>query len=229
MARNPKLIACTFVTSLVIFLLPYTIFSRSVLDAYPPMVMLALAAAGYSALAVIVLVAFLCSLLSDAHRWLTGASETTAPTPAELEAGTASTAPEPTTPEADTTPTPSTASAKLSINAKLSTKLVMVPAIGLVVLYLLVKCDVVSLDKPLLENIGAALLFFLLGLEVDFAVLVLLFFGALITQGWRSRRGAAAAATATPPTVLFDEGEVAEEAPVTKEEREFKEVEKASA
>jgi len=227
MARNPKLIAYTFVTSLVIFLLPYTIFSRSVLDAYPPMVTLALAfiwvgekfVAGYSAFAVIVLVAFLCSLLSDAHRWLTGASETTAPTPAELEAGTASTAPEPTTPEADTPSTPSTASAKLS------TRLVMVPAIGLVVLYILVRCDVVSLDKPLLENIGAALLFFLHGLEVDFAVLVLLFFGALITQGWRSRR--TAAAVATPPTVLFDEGEVVEEAPVAKEEREFKKAEKA--
>ncbi|KAJ7115298.1 hypothetical protein C8R44DRAFT_794403 [Mycena epipterygia] len=227
MARSYKSIAYTFVTSVVIFLLPYTIFSRRVLDAYPPMVTLALAfiwvaekiVAGYAALAVIVIVALLCTLASDAHRWLTGAPETTAPTPAELEAGTASTAPEPTTPEADTPSNPSTASTKLS------TRLVMVPAIGLVVLYILVRCDVVSLDKLLLENIGAVLLYFLHGLEVDFAVLVLLFFGALITQGWRSRR--TAAAVATPPTVLFDEGEVAEEAPVTKEEREFKEVKKA--
>ncbi|KAJ7115286.1 hypothetical protein C8R44DRAFT_794385 [Mycena epipterygia] len=207
---------------LIIVLLPYTIFSPRVLESYPQVLAVALAiiwvgekvCAGGAAFALIMLGFYLHLALRYARQRLTGAGRTP-PTPADPEVGTATTVPESVAPEADTALIPSPE--KISPTTAIA---LTVPVTGSFLFYFVrvVQADLVSLEKPLLDNIGAVLLYVLRGLGIDFAIVLVVLFGVWITKGWRSRRRAAAAAA--PHTVLFDEGKVAEEAAGTKEERE---------
>ncbi|KAJ7160534.1 hypothetical protein C8R43DRAFT_340973 [Mycena crocata] len=179
-----------------------------------------------------------CSLLSDLHKRLTGAPPSDAdptPTPAELEAGAATRLHDLAVLEAevagvDPPAAPTSAVVKLSALSKVAS--LMTSTISS--LFIFFKSDTVSLDKPLLENAGAALLYILRGLEVLFVAMLFLGFVA-----WsRKRRSQAAteafamegphpAAPVPSVEVLFDESTIAEAVPATKEDREFKEAEKA--
>ncbi|KAJ7115275.1 hypothetical protein C8R44DRAFT_855314 [Mycena epipterygia] len=174
----------------------------------------------------IISVCMLSSLVVDFLGWLrvTGAAEPTTPTSAELEDGTATPAPNPVVFDAETTTTPASAEPARPPTLRASPPLQIMVLIcsGIYLTVQFFQHDVVSVEKPLLENIAAALNFLLDGLRVLEVILVMFLvflFGAWITGGWQSRRAA------VPPTVLFDDGEVAEEAAGTKEERESKEAE----
>ncbi|KAJ6568925.1 hypothetical protein B0H19DRAFT_1134239 [Mycena capillaripes] len=169
-------------------------------------------------------VCFACWLVSDAYRWLTGASAETSSTPspthAELEDGTVSPMHElevleaevagaqpPIVPKSTSAFTPTT-------GGKLTALLVC----GIFFEFYIY--GVVSREKPLMENVSAALLYILRGWEVIFFAFVVLLLGA-----WVVKSRSAAAAAATPPVELLFEGILPEdELPTAKE---FTESEKA--
>ncbi|KAJ7449460.1 hypothetical protein B0H11DRAFT_1928612 [Mycena galericulata] len=169
-------------------------------------------------------------LLHDAYGWLTGratAASTNAsatPTPADLENGSAPRLADLATLEAEAAagvpPAPEVPS---RVRRNLYWALSSVSFISSFFIYLFISRNVVSPDKPLLENVGATGLFILGGLEVDFVFLLL---GAVV--GYCVRRGRRAATTApvlptagsaTTAEVVFDKA-----ASVTEEEKEYKDV-----
>ncbi|KAJ7449459.1 hypothetical protein B0H11DRAFT_1928611 [Mycena galericulata] len=182
---------------------------------------------GAAVFSLIAALATLCTVLHDVYGWLTGraTAASTTPTPADLENGGAPglddvaaleaevTVAEPPAPAASP-PKPKPSAVRRIVNSALFI---------FYFVYIFLSLNVVSLDKPLLENIGATSVFILNGLEVDFV-----FFLLAAVAGCCMRRGPRAAATApvlptavsaTVAEVVFDEA-----APATKEEKEYKDV-----
>ncbi|KAJ7671886.1 hypothetical protein B0H17DRAFT_1141421 [Mycena rosella] len=174
---------------------------------------------GFAALSLVVAVLLLASLLSGAHKWLTRAkSSTPAPTPADLEDGTAAPLRELETLEAEVTGTePPKLEAKAG-EATTTGKITSFLFSAIFFTYELYQSGVVELQKPVLENVAAALMYILRGLEVVFVAFLLLLLGCAMV---RSR--SAPEAVPAPTTVLFDDGAVpAEEAPAAIDEKDHK-------
>ncbi|KAJ7615243.1 hypothetical protein DFH06DRAFT_1307302 [Mycena polygramma] len=179
---------------------------------------------GLASGAFLVAVCMACSLTGDAYRWLTGAhTEESTPTPAQLEAGTASrdlhelevleAEVAGTAPPAVSTSSADKEKVKLTTGRKIWTLLTSSVVFG----YQFFQQGVVSPETPLLDNVCATLLYILRGWEVIFVGFLLLMLGAYITKS-RSR-SAAAAEAAAPAEVLF-EGTLPEEeeTPVVKDD-----------
>ncbi|KAJ7746018.1 hypothetical protein B0H16DRAFT_1557475 [Mycena metata] len=162
-----------------------------------------------SAAAFFTIIVTLVLLVRDLRRWLTGATPAqtaSVATPAELEAGVAADAS-----EADTNPSlPNSSSVP---EPTLTQKLVTLAVFTYFLVRQCYKDEVMSLERPALDNALAALLYIFHGLEVLFAMFLVL---CLWTGLKRSRSASAAGADATLPTVaeaqppavevLFDEG-----------------------
>ncbi|KAJ7115285.1 hypothetical protein C8R44DRAFT_855319 [Mycena epipterygia] len=224
-----------FVGTFLLFLAP------TVLESYPQTAALASAltwvgnkvSQGVTTFIFLIAVCMLSSLVGDFRAWLTSTAAPITPTPAELEDGTATPPSELPVPDAAAAAAAAAAATPTepAANAKPSTLRAILTLIcsGVYFAFDFFQRDIVSLDKPLLENVGAALLFLLRGFEIIFVMFLVLVVGARLAMGSRSARRAAvaeAAAAAAPPTVLFDEGEVAE-VPAAKGEKEALEVELA--
>ncbi|KAJ7861871.1 hypothetical protein B0H13DRAFT_1112411 [Mycena leptocephala] len=145
-----------------------------------------------------------CSLINDAHKWLTGASPATRPV--TLEDGTI----DPAALGVAGTDSPAPAESTEST--------VMVNVFSLLSFsYYFIQqwfiADIVSLRRPLLENLAAALLYTLRGLDVTFVSFLILVFVI-----WLKKRPsyAVAQAPARPVEVLFN-------GVATKEEKEYME------
>ncbi|KAJ7449462.1 hypothetical protein B0H11DRAFT_2078756, partial [Mycena galericulata] len=174
-------------------------------------------------------IATLATLIHDAYGWITGraaATSTTTPTPADLENGSAPgvddlaaleaevAAAEPPAPVAPTRTKPS----------------VLRRILGLVTsswsfTYVFLSRNVVSLDKPVLENLGATGLFILRGLEIIFVFFLLCgVVGLCVRRGRRTAVAAPVLPTTVSPTATAAEVVFDEAAPATKEEKEYKDV-----
>ncbi|KAJ7461298.1 hypothetical protein B0H11DRAFT_1923576 [Mycena galericulata] len=177
---------------------------------------------GAAVFSLIAALATLCTILHDVYGWLTSraTAASTAPTPADLENGSVPGLDDVAALEAEVTaayppkPKPNPSAVRRIVNSALFI---------FYFVYIFLSLNVVSLDKPLLENIGATSVFILNGLEVDFV-----FFLLAAVAGCCMRRGPRASATApvlptavsaTVAEVVFDEA-----APATKEEKEYKDV-----
>ncbi|KAJ7884662.1 hypothetical protein B0H13DRAFT_2045627 [Mycena leptocephala] len=161
---------------------------------------------GVTAFCLCIAIAMSSMLVCDSLQWLTrprGAS------PIALEDGTA-VPPTPTTANTET----DAATPAMSVKAALILKLIcFISCTSFVVGNIFFK-DVVSLDRPVLENLAPAALYILRGFEVMFAAILVLMFVV-----WHKKRRSDAAATeleaavgapATPVEVLFDDGVVDE-------------------
>jgi len=187
---------------------------------------------GFAVLSLIVVVVTIVVGLNQAYTWLTsrrpeavGAVPAT-PTPAELEDGTA---PTPTLIDLEETAVPAAATTPSPKSGKLATVLSLALNTYVVVNYILTN-DVVSLQKPVLENVAAALMFVLRGLEVIFVALLLVGVLGVCLHKRRARAPASAPGTELPttaPAVVSNEAVavVVVETPLSKEEKEFMEVE----
>ncbi|KAJ7767865.1 hypothetical protein DFH07DRAFT_311124 [Mycena maculata] len=168
---------------------------------------------GGAVLGLLVSISVLYSLFSDLCRWLTGPAAGSAPTPAELENGTA--------PPLDTgasdldTANPP---AKLTTMSKLGALCLNIWLFA----HYFFKHDIVSLERPLLVNVGATLVFILQGLEVIFIGILVGAFVAWRIMGPRfAAEGPVVRIAPAPPAELSTEEE--EVAPASKEEKEHKE------
>ncbi|KAJ7461297.1 hypothetical protein B0H11DRAFT_2241732 [Mycena galericulata] len=232
MAQVPFTIFLLFICLLVLY--PLT---PSILETYPqagafvvPLVWITeKSIQGVAAACLIDAIVPLYMLLHDAYGWLTGhatAASTSAsatPTPADLENGSAPRLADLATLEAEAaTREPPAPVSPTRFRRNLSWALSSVGYIASFFIYLFISRNVVSPDKPLLENVCATGLFILGGLEVDFVFLLL---GAVV--GYCARRGRRAATTtpvlptavsATAAEVVFDDA-----VPATKE-KEYKDV-----
>jgi len=168
---------------------------------------------GLSAASFFTIIGTLVLLVRDIRRRLTGAtpaqtSAASVATPAELEAGIAANASEASSSQAPSFPAPP--------ETTLIQKLVTLTVFTYFLVRQCYRDDVMSLERPVLDNAVAALLYIFHGLEVLFALFLVL---CLWTGLKRSRSSSAAGADATPPTaaaqpevqppaveVLFDEG-----------------------
>ncbi|KAJ7474011.1 hypothetical protein FB451DRAFT_1247625 [Mycena latifolia] len=223
-ARAYKVFFITFFISLFLHFIPH------VLERYPQTAALAVAITWFKdkctqgAAVLLLLIAGLLvgSLVSDAYKWLTGAQAIALPaTPAELEDGTATPLPEAEVAVADAEPPADQTKAGVAGR--------IVSAVGCALFFAsqFLKSSVVSLEKPLLANVAATMLYLLRGVEVIFVAFLMLLFVACIKT---SRAAQAAAAPASPPTVLFDDGApTAAEVAAAVEEKDIKDAEKASA
>ncbi|KAJ7852252.1 hypothetical protein B0H13DRAFT_1904701 [Mycena leptocephala] len=142
-------------------------------------------ARGFAAHAFFKALYMFCSLINDAHKWLTGASPATRPV--TLEDGTID-------------------PAALGVAAESTESTVMVNVFSLLSFsYYFIQqwfiADIVSLRRPLLENLVAALLYTLRGLDVIFVSFLILVFVI-----WLKKRPsyAVAQAPARPVEVLFN-------------------------
>jgi hypothetical protein len=173
---------------------------------------------GFAALTFLAAIYNICSLSSDAYKWLSGLrSASPATGPIALEDGTAEPV-EPTLPSgtgSEAAPeTPAEAEAKPSLFGRI---------------FSLLSCSyffiqqwfidgIVSLKRPLLENLGSVLLYILRGFEVLFALFLIMVFVAWVKQsssGAAAAEGVTAAPAPAPAPVLFDDGVP------TKEEKEY--------
>ncbi|KAJ6580174.1 hypothetical protein DFH09DRAFT_1077074 [Mycena vulgaris] len=143
---------------------------------------------GLTSLALIISAYTFSSLARDGHRWLTNAPDVT-PTPAKLEDGTAPRSHASAEGDDVTAGAPSGRAPILKV----------VRAAGTLTFFYsqIFRREIVSLQSPLLENVGATLLFLWRRLEVLLVEFLLLLFTAL---------EAAARAATGPVEVLFDEG-----------------------
>ncbi|KAJ7615215.1 hypothetical protein DFH06DRAFT_1484012 [Mycena polygramma] len=230
MARHSLTRRCNVMIFTVVFVF---FLAPEVMRSYPQTVALADAffwagdkfLEGLASGAFLVAACMACSLTGDAYRWLTGAhTEESTPTPAQLEAGTASrdlhelevleaevAGTEP--PVASTPTAPGIEKIKLTTGRKIWTLLTSSVVFG----YQFFQQGIVSPETPLLDNVSATLLYILRGWEVIFVAFLLLMLGAYVAKS-RSRSAAAAEAVA-PAEVLF-EGTLPEEeeTPVVKED-----------
>jgi len=160
------------------------------------------ASLGFTAATFCMALIMLCVFVNDAHKWLTSA-RTRSASPVALEDGTAVPAPAPT-------PTPDV---EEPAHLTLTSKLIYFTTSSYFFSRQILANDVVSSERPLLENLGSALLYILRGLEVLFAVYLVLVFVAWL----KKRPGAAApevgaAQTPAPPVeVLFEAVDVEDE------------------
>lgn len=157
---------------------------------------------GFTILALIRVATLLYSLVRNAHTQLIGGpAATPTPTPAQLESGDA--------------PTLHELMRRAEVNKTTMGKLVSLTlAINcLASIHYISEHDIVSimfLKKPLLENLGAILLFILRGLEVVFISLLLI--GTVAWLVWRGIRSAEAAPDPSIEAPFGEEG-VAKEFP----------------
>ncbi|KAJ7046171.1 hypothetical protein C8F04DRAFT_1063538 [Mycena alexandri] len=170
---------------------------------------------GLASFSLFIAVAMACSLASDAYRWLTGATAEPTPTPAQLEDGTTATSlHDLAILEAEVAgaepPAPDSSSSTTESDTQRTTAGDIIALIGgsAFFAYEFAQREVVSLDKPWLENVGAGLLFILRGFEVIFGLALLLMFGAWVT---RSRSGASTATVLAAPVEVLFEGTLPEE------------------
>jgi hypothetical protein len=173
-------------------------------------------ARGFSALCLCMALAMFSMLLSDARQWLTrprGAS------PIALEDGTA-VPPTPTTANAETDA--SAEAPAIAVKATLASKLFSFVSCTYFFVRNIFINDVVSLDRPVLENLADAALYILRGFEVLFAAFLVLVFVAWLKKN-RSDGAAepevAVGAPAAPVEVLFDDGMVDEKDLLKAEEK----------
>ncbi|KAJ7474000.1 hypothetical protein FB451DRAFT_1398007 [Mycena latifolia] len=198
-ARQYKVVFITSIIALSLLCAP------RVLERYPQTAALAVAIAWFTD--------------NDAYKWLTGAQAIALPaTPAELEDGTAT-----PLPEVEVAGARPAEQAEDDVAGRIVTAVVS----ALFFASQLLMSSVISLEKPLLANVAATLLYLLRGLEVIFvAFLVWLFVVHIKT----TRAAQAAAAPASPPTVLFDDGApTAREVAAAVEEKNIKDAENVSA
>jgi hypothetical protein len=170
-------------------------------------------------------------LVYDAYRWVTGApaAETVpAPTPAELEDGTATQLHDLAVLEAEVAgaePPPSPSSAKsddATWHTTTAGNVMMLVLHSVVFGYEFFMHEVVSLDKPLMENVGATLLYILRGWEVLFVGFVL-----FVASAWIAKSPSAAAAVPLPPDEVLFEGTLLDEEEDAPAAKEYAETQKA--
>ncbi|KAJ7767874.1 hypothetical protein DFH07DRAFT_769400 [Mycena maculata] len=170
---------------------------------------------GGAVLGLLVSISTLYSLFSDLCRWLTGPAAGSAPTPAELENGTA--------PPLDTGASDldtANAPAKLTTMSKLGALCLNIWLFA----HYFFKHDIVSLEQPLLVNVGATLVFILQGLEVIFVGILVGAFVAWRIMGPRfaAEEPVVRIASVSPAGLSSGEERVVEDVSASKEERAYK-------
>jgi hypothetical protein len=231
MRRNPLTVRRRYVVIFCAFFLFF--LAPEYLKSYPQTATLADAFTwaserfmqGIASLAFFFAICASCLLACNAYRWVTGApaAETVpAPTPAALEDGTATQLHDLAVLEAEVAgaePPLSSSSAKsddATWHTTIGGNVMMLVLSSVIFGYEFLTHEVVSLDKPLMENVGATLLYILRGWEVLFVGFVLFMAGA-----WIAKSRSAAAATPLPPDEVLFEGtlpdEEEEDAPAAKE------------
>jgi hypothetical protein len=177
-------------------------------------------ARGFAALTLLGAIYNICSLSSDAYKWLSGLRSTSPATgPIALEDGTA----EPPVPAV-----PTDTDASTEAPAPKPSVIGRIFSLASCSYYFIQQWyldDIVSLKRPLLENLGSVLLYILRGFEVLFALFLILVFVMWMKKGSSDVAAAegvpAAPAPAAPVQVLFDDGVP------TKEEKEYMEAARA--
>jgi hypothetical protein len=185
---------------------------------------------GFAAFAFLGAIYNICSLSTDAYKWLSGLRSTSPATgPIALEDGT-------TEPPIPAVPTDTDASTEAPVFSFLPSLYGRAPKPSVIRrIFSLASCsyyfilqwyldDIVSLNRPLLENLGSVLLYILRGFEVLFALFLIKVFVVWMEKGSSvaAAEGVTAApAPAAPLQILLDDGVP------TKEEKEYVQVEEA--